>query len=118
MLGAEGFAEAEDGDEGTDGRAKDVRSDGGGGKGAAGGGDSNDEEDQVKPAKRRSSEADDDEKNSRAAPIEVNVDGPRFEQEIMQIYATKESSDIQSGLGAPAAFFASWAADFLASPRM
>ena len=68
--GAQGFAEAEDGDEGADGSPKNVCTDGGGGKRAVSGGDGDDEGDKMEAAKRGGGEADDDEEDFHCSPFD------------------------------------------------
>ena len=69
VLGAEGFAKADDGDEGTDGCTEDVRTDGGGGEGAARRGDGNDQGDEMEAAKGSGGDTDDHEQDFHTTPF-------------------------------------------------
>ncbi len=74
VLRAEGFAEAKDGHEGTNGRPEDVCTDGGGGKGAVSFRDGGDEGDEMKAAKRCGGDTDDDEEDFHAAPFDLTIE--------------------------------------------
>src|SRR5437867_1895995 len=74
ILPAEGFTEAKDRDEGANGRAEDVCTDGGGREGAVSRGDSGDECDEMEAAKRGGGEADDDEEDFHAAPFDPSIE--------------------------------------------